>query len=195
MAKVKTVFFCSSCGAESIKWEGQCRQCGEWNTLVEEKIAKTNPLEQETQQWRKESKRTGPMPVALPEIVAGDLPRLHSSDEELNRVLGGGIVPGSIVLFGGQPGIGKSTLLLQLALGLRGKVLYVSGEESEQQIKMRAERLGGNMEQCYILTETNTHKNTSPRFRLDAPPHHRRLYPNPLLSQRGKHAGYGESGA
>ncbi|PSR13239.1 MAG: DNA repair protein RadA [Bacteroidetes bacterium] len=158
MAKVKTVFFCTNCGADSPKWEGQCRQCGEWNTLVEEKVVKTNPREEEQQNWRKESKRAGPSPVALPDIQAGEVKRLVSPDEELNRVLGGGIVPGSIVLFGGQPGIGKSTLLLQLALGLPAKVLYVSGEESEQQIKLRAERLGGKMDQCFILTETNTHK-------------------------------------
>lgn len=152
------MFFCTNCGTESIKWEGQCRQCGEWNTLVEEKVTKVNPLETEQQQWRKDTKRSGPTPVALPDIVAADMPRLVSPDGELNRVLGGGVVPGSIVLFGGQPGIGKSTLLLQLALGLGAKVLYVSGEESEQQIKLRAERIGGNMAQCYILTETNTHK-------------------------------------
>lgn len=158
MAKVKTVFFCRNCGSESPKWDGQCRQCGEWNTLVEEKISKTNVREEQTQSWRKDTKRTGPRPVPLPEIQAGEVERLVSPDQELNRVLGGGIVPGSIVLFGGQPGIGKSTLLLQLALGVNAKVLYVSGEESEQQIKLRAERLGGNMENCYILTETNTQK-------------------------------------
>jgi DNA repair protein RadA/Sms len=158
LAKVKTVFFCRNCGSESPKWEGQCRQCGEWNTLVEEKISKTNAREEQTQSWRKDTKRTGPRPIPLPDIQAGEIERLVSPDQELNRVLGGGIVPGSIVLFGGQPGIGKSTLLLQLALGVNAKVLYVSGEESEQQIKLRAERLGGNMDHCFILTETNTQK-------------------------------------
>lgn len=156
--KAKTVFFCRNCGNESPKWEGQCRQCGEWNTYVEEKVVTVNPRETQQQTWRRDTKRSGPAPVALPEIQAGEIKRLVSPDEELNRVLGGGIVPGCIVLFGGQPGIGKSTLLLQLALSLKVKVLYVSGEESEQQIKMRAERLGGNMDQCFILTETNTHK-------------------------------------
>lgn len=158
MAKVKTIFFCTNCGNETPKWEGQCRQCGEWNTLREEKITKTNPREAQQKTWRKENKQSDPQPVALPEIQAGEVRRLATPDDELNRVLGGGIVPGVIVLFGGQPGIGKSTLLLQLALGLEQKVLYVSGEESEQQIKLRAERLGGKMGDCYILTETNTSK-------------------------------------
>ena len=158
MAKVKSVFFCTSCGAESPKWMGQCRHCGEWNTYVEEKVSKASAPEAQRENWRKEGSRGGPQPVALPEIVAGRVKRLETPDNELNRVLGGGIVPGSIVLFGGQPGIGKSTLLLQLALGLKAKVLYVSGEESEEQIRLRADRLTGHMEQCYILTETNTTK-------------------------------------
>ncbi len=158
MAKVKSVFFCTSCGADSPKWMGQCRHCGEWNTYVEEKVTKAQTQESSRDTWRKDNKRSGPHPVALPEIVAGQVKRLTTPDQELNRVLGGGIVPGSIVLFGGQPGIGKSTLLLQLALGLKAKVLYVSGEESEEQIRLRADRLTGHMEQCYILTETNTTK-------------------------------------
>ncbi len=110
---------------------GQCRHCGEWNTYVEEKVTKAQTQESSRDTWRKDNKRSGPHPVALPEIVAGQVKRLVTPDQELNRVLGGGIVPGSIVLLGGQPGIGKSTLLLQLALGLKAKVLYVSGEESE----------------------------------------------------------------
>lgn len=159
MAKAKTIFYCRNCGGESLKWEGQCRHCKEWNTLIEEKVVKGgNALDQQQQEWRKTSQKTGPIPVALPEIKAGEVKRLVTPDEELNRVLGGGIVPGSIVLFGGQPGIGKSTLLLQLALGLKEKVLYISGEESKQQIKLRADRLGGFMDHCYILTETNVHK-------------------------------------
>ena len=105
--KAKTVFFCRNCGYESPKWEGQCRQCGEWNTFVEEKVVSTNPREQQQQSWRRETKRSGPAPIALPAIRAGEIQRLVSPDEELNRVLGGGIVPGCIVLFGGQPGIGK----------------------------------------------------------------------------------------
>ena len=158
MAKAKSVFFCTSCGAESPKWMGQCRHCGEWNTYIEEKVSKTTTKDTQRENWRKEGGRSGPKPVALPEIIAGRVKRLQTPDHELNRVLGGGIVPGSIVLFGGQPGIGKSTLLLQLALGLKTKVLYVSGEESEEQIRLRADRLGGHMEQCFILTETNTTK-------------------------------------
>jgi DNA repair protein RadA/Sms len=137
---------------------GRCPSCGEWNTLVEEKIVKT-PAREQAASWRQEGAKGGsPRPIALPDIEAGAVQRLHTGDGELNRVLGGGIVPGSIVLFGGQPGIGKSTLLLQLALGLRERVLYVSGEESEEQIKMRAERLEGTGENCFILTETNTQK-------------------------------------
>ncbi|MCB0637116.1 MAG: DNA repair protein RadA [Lewinella sp.] len=158
MAKVKTVFYCTNCGAESPKWMGQCHHCGEWNTYVEEKVVKSTPQEAARPSYRSDSQRGGPRPVALPDIQAGKVQRLVTPDDELNRVLGGGVVPGSIVLVGGQPGIGKSTLLLQLALGLAAKVLYVSGEESEEQIKMRAERLGGKMDQCFILTETNTTK-------------------------------------
>jgi DNA repair protein RadA/Sms len=158
MAKVKTVFFCTNCGAESPKWMGQCRHCGEWNTYVEEKVVKTPAKQEARPSYRDEAQRGGPRPVALPDIQAGKVKRLTTPDEELNRVLGGGVVPGSIILVGGQPGIGKSTLLLQLALGLSAKVLYVSGEESEEQIKMRADRLGGKMEKCFILTETNTTK-------------------------------------
>lgn len=171
MAKTKTTYFCRSCGAESPKWMGQCQSCKEWNTLVEEKIVKTKNerLDNKTD-WRSVNDSPpggatpsamvgkGPRPIPLENVVAGDVKRLESPDRELNRVLGGGIVPGSIVLFGGQPGIGKSTLLLQLALQLGRKVLYVSGEESEQQIKMRADRLGGDKTQCYLLTETNTSK-------------------------------------
>lgn len=157
MAKIKTAFFCTSCGAESPKWMGRCPACGEWNTLIEEKVVKTTEKES-APSWRNDSTKGSPRAVALPDIQAGLVSRLSTNDGELNRVLGGGIVPGSIVLFGGQPGIGKSTLLLQLALGLQERVLYVSGEESEEQIKMRAERLEGEGENCYILTETNTQK-------------------------------------
>jgi len=139
---------------------GKCTSCGEWNTYHEEVIAKETKQEQKAKSWRSESPKilSGPKPVALPEIKAGNTQRLVTPDEELNRVLGGGIVSGSIVLIGGQPGIGKSTLMLQLALGVKAKVLYVSGEESEEQIKMRADRLGGGAADCYILTETNTDK-------------------------------------
>ncbi len=147
---------------------GKCTACDEWNTLVEEKVVPTTPREADRQAWRKVGEEngngngrvpgSGPRPVRLPEVKAGAVDRLITQDEELNRVLGGGIVPGSVVLFGGQPGIGKSTLLLQLALQLDGKVLYVSGEESEEQIKMRADRIGGSPERVFLLTETNTSK-------------------------------------
>ncbi len=147
---------------------GKCTACDEWNTLVEEKVVPTTAREADRQAWRKVGEEngngngrvpgSGPRPVRLPEVKAGAVDRLITQDEELNRVLGGGIVPGSVVLFGGQPGIGKSTLLLQLALQLDGKVLYVSGEESEEQIKMRADRIGGSPERVFLLTETNTSK-------------------------------------
>ncbi|WP_116124294.1 DNA repair protein RadA [Lewinella sp. IMCC34183] len=169
MAKVKVAFFCTNCGAETPKWMGQCPSCKAWNTLVEEKVVKTKNDRLDNQpDWRSVGNGAaaaaagpigkGPKPVRLDEVTAGEVQRFIAPDRELNRVLGGGIVPGSIVLFGGQPGIGKSTLLLQLALRTDKRVLYVSGEESEEQIKMRADRIGGSMENCYLLTETNTDK-------------------------------------
>jgi DNA repair protein RadA/Sms len=162
MAKVRTVFFCQSCGAQSVKWIGRCPVCGEWNTYVEEVVQKEETAA--VGSWKPASTVPGgsttrvAKPRALGDIVAGDEPRIITTDGELNRVLGGGLVPGSIVLIGGEPGIGKSTLMLQIALSLRNlKVLYVSGEESEAQIKMRAERLAdGQHPGCFILTETNT---------------------------------------
>lgn len=158
MAKAKTVFFCTNCGNESPKWNGQCFACGAWNTYREEKLAAVTKQEKK-QEWRNAPLgRKHPKPVPLTQIAAGTTERLVTPDGELNRVLGGGIVPGSIVLIGGQPGIGKSTLLLQLATRIPAKILYISGEESEEQIKMRADRLGFLTDQCYILTETNTHK-------------------------------------
>ncbi|MBC6994693.1 DNA repair protein RadA [Neolewinella lacunae] len=166
MAKTKTSFFCRNCGSESPKWMGQCPSCREWNTLTEETIVQTKNERLDNQpNWREVGKTSsngpvgkGPRPIALDQVVAGEVHRLIAPDQELNRVLGGGIVPGSIILFGGQPGIGKSTLLLQLALRLGQRVLYVSGEESEEQIKMRADRLGGASHNCFLLTETNTQK-------------------------------------
>lgn len=156
MSKVRKVFICSSCGAQSPKWTGKCPSCGEWNTYQEEVLQRDTSAEPGRNAWKNgTSHEILPQPIALPDIQANDTPRLVTSDEELNRVLGGGIVRGSLVLIGGQPGIGKSTLLLQLALQVNAKVIYVSGEESEEQIKMRADRLGGNPAQCYILTETN----------------------------------------
>jgi DNA repair protein RadA/Sms len=155
LAKSKTSFFCQSCGYESAKWLGKCPSCGSWNTFMEEILTKEDTSRTE---WRQESSRSKVVRAkSLHEIQAADDVRFPAKDEELNRVLGGGIVPGSLVLVGGEPGIGKSTLLLQVGLQLgKIRVLYVSGEESEQQIKMRAERLGIGSENFYILTETNT---------------------------------------
>lgn len=153
MAKIKTTFFCQNCGAQFSKWQGQCTSCKEWNTIVEERIQKTT-----TTNWRTSSassKRTT-KPQKISEITAADTPRLITQNKELDRVLGGGLVPGSLTLLGGEPGIGKSTLMLQIALQLPYKTLYVSGEESAQQIKMRAERIVPGSSNCFILTETNT---------------------------------------
>ena len=155
MAKTKTTFFCQNCGAQFPKWIGKCNSCNEWNTIVEEVIQK------ETQgsgrNW-KLSNSTKKLSKALKikEITASNEDRLPSNNSELNRVLGGGLVKGSVVLLGGEPGIGKSTLLLQIALLMNNKVLYVSGEESQSQIKLRGERLKGANENCLILTETKT---------------------------------------
>lgn len=156
MAKTKTTFFCQNCGAESPKWIGKCSSCGLWNTFVEEVVQKTVAKEQ----WATPDMQTDKVqPKKISEIELGELRRMDTQDQELNRVLGGGLVPGSIVLLGGEPGIGKSTLLLQVALQMKNQtVLYVSGEESEQQIRMRSERLNLEMSETFILTETNTQK-------------------------------------
>jgi len=152
---MKTVFICTQCGHRAPKWEGKCVSCGEWNTYREEIALK------ETQAERRQKARSVPalethlQPQRLSEIQAGKRPRLLTTNSELDRVLGGGIVPGSLVLVGGQPGIGKSTLLLQVAMQLQEQVLYVSGEESAEQIKMRADRLGKKGGDCLILTETH----------------------------------------
>ncbi len=154
MAKNKSVFICQSCGAQHDKWLGQCKSCGEWNTIVEEILS----VATEAKPWQQESagKNRSNKAVPIDDITYDEGKRIKAPGKELNRVLGGGIVPGSVVLLGGEPGIGKSTLLLQLALRLAVKVAYVSGEESGQQIKMRAERIGINNHDCYILTETQT---------------------------------------
>ncbi|HPF11481.1 MAG TPA: DNA repair protein RadA [Flavobacteriaceae bacterium] len=153
MAKVKTSFFCQNCGTQFAKWQGQCTSCKEWNTLVEEVIQKEDKPSWKTSQAT--TQRTS-KPQKVSEIsTAADL-RMDTRNQELNRVLGGGLVPGSLTLLGGEPGIGKSTLMLQVALKLPHKTLYVSGEESAQQIKMRAERIAPKAEHCYILTETKT---------------------------------------
>ena len=149
--KVQSAFFCQSCGTQSPKWLGKCPQCNEWNTFVEEIITKAN----EPRGGFKSSKVNKPSLIS--EIDYTNEKRITSNDKELNRVLGGGIVPGSMILLGGDPGIGKSTLLLQFALSSKNKkILYISGEESEKQIKMRAERINKDSEHCYILTETST---------------------------------------
>lgn len=153
MAKVKTAFFCQNCGTQFSKWQGQCTACKEWNTIVEEVVQTP-----EKSDWKSPTsavKRVS-KPLKINEIDASQDVRLNALDEEFNRVLGGGIVPGSIILLGGEPGIGKSTLLLQIALKFPYKTLYVSGEESQKQIKMRAERIQPNSDNCYILTETKT---------------------------------------
>ena len=159
LAKVKKVFFCTNCGASSPKWIGKCPSCEEWNTYQEEIVVKGSSSQQEKRKsWKTEVDPLSNRPVPLPEIIAGDTPRLALPDGELNRVLGGGVVPGSLVLVGGQPGIGKSTLLLQMAMHTKARVLYISGEESKEQIKMRADRIADHQSDCYILTETNTSK-------------------------------------
>lgn len=151
MAKVKSAYFCQNCGFEAPKWLGKCPSCNEWNTFVEEIIEKNIPSVVAFSSSSKNAK-----PQAIHTIENQEHVRLILKDSELNRVLGGGLVPGSLILFGGEPGIGKSTLLLQMAVDEdKLNVLYVSGEESEQQIKMRAERIGLTNQQCYILTETN----------------------------------------
>ncbi len=138
---------------------GKCPSCGQWNTMIEEVVAKETSNEEKRRVWNQSSKNTySSEPVLVSEIQATDRQRIILPDQELNRVLGGGLVPGSLILVGGQPGIGKSTLMLQVALKLKRKVLYVSGEESDEQIKMRAERLDRNANDCYVLTETNTDK-------------------------------------
>ena len=152
MAKIKTAYFCQNCGAQSAQWKGQCSACKEWNTLVEETISPASEapvIGTTTLQTKKKAQK-------LDEINFETETRIDTRDQEFNRVLGGGLVPGSVILLGGEPGIGKSTLLLQIALSLGKKVLYVSGEESEKQIKLRADRIQSNQENCYVLAETKT---------------------------------------
>jgi len=156
MSKIKTAFFCGNCGYESTKWLGKCPSCNQWNTFMEEVIDKTGG-KNTGDGWKNynDTKRTAAA-VALSDVISKEEKRFTSKDVELNRVLGGGIVPGSIVLVAGEPGIGKSTLLLQDALEMNEIVtLYISGEESEQQIKMRADRLKINNDNFYLLTETS----------------------------------------
>jgi DNA repair protein RadA/Sms len=153
MAKTRTSFFCQNCRAQSAKWMGRCPSCGEWNTMIEEVLH----YEDTSLKALRGPASGARKPVNVTEISYNHDKRIDTCDNELNRVLGGGLVPGSVVLLGGEPGIGKSTLMLQMALNCRDvKILYISGEESEQQIRMRAERLGIHNEHCCILTETNT---------------------------------------
>lgn len=151
MSKVKTAYFCQNCGTQSPKWAGKCPSCGEWNTFVEEVIQKP-----ESNGFGVVTSQKMQRPRLISDLESSQLPRIPLLDQELNRVLGGGLVPGSLILFGGEPGIGKSTLMLQMALRqLNVSVLYVSGEESEEQIRMRAERLSYDNPRCLVLMETS----------------------------------------
>ena len=150
-SKAKTVYVCQSCGTQSPRWMGKCPDCGQWNTMVEERVEKPREI-------GSAKRHDGAEPLLLGDIKAGEEDRFVTKIGELDRVLGGGIVPGSVVLVGGDPGIGKSTLVLQMlrqVSELRGKALYVSGEESPSQIKMRAQRLGVKAENLYVLAETS----------------------------------------
>tara|TARA_B110000438_G_scaffold219407_1_gene212363 strand:- start:3274 stop:4629 length:1356 start_codon:yes stop_codon:yes gene_type:complete len=146
----KTSFICKTCGAQHSKWQGQCNSCKEWNTLFEEVIEK-----KKEKNWNRNSSNSKTnKSIQLEKINVDDESRILTSDRELNRVLGGGIVPGSLILLGGEPGVGKSTLLLQIAITLNFKTLYVSGEESQKQIKLRATRMNLSNDKSYILSET-----------------------------------------
>lgn len=150
--KEKSVWFCTECGNDSPKWEGRCPVCGAWNSMVEEKVKSTRQGATKSPLGR--TPESVPRKVSEIETVAE--PRIHMPSEELNRVLGGGLVPGSMVLIGGEPGIGKSTLVLQNILAIKSRrMLYVSGEESAMQIKLRADRLGRMSDNCYVVTETS----------------------------------------
>jgi len=152
MAKAKTTFFCQNCGTQHAKWMGQCSACNEWNTIVEEVIQK-----EVAREWKQSNAaKTISKPLKIEEIQLNAEERVPTKNKELDTVLGGGLVKGSVTLLGGEPGIGKSTLILQISLAIPDKVLYVSGEESQSQIKMRAERIQKNTSNCLILTETNT---------------------------------------
>ena len=151
MAKARVRFFCKSCGHEASKWLGKCPNCEQWNTFSEEIVEKKTSS---VKLWNKNTTQKA-QPKKVVEIIDGNEQRIFLPDNELNRVLGGGLVTGSITLIGGEPGIGKSTLLLQLALNVQKKVLYISGEESESQLKMRADRIGINNGNCYVLCETS----------------------------------------
>ena len=150
MSKVKTTFVCNNCGSNFPKWQGQCTSCKSWNSISEEVVLKPKNNTWETQSVKNIKSST---PQKISNIVYKEEDRLVTSDTEFNRVLGGGVVPGSLILLGGEPGIGKSTLLLQIAIRLPYSTLYVSGEESQSQIKMRANRMDHESDDCYVLTE------------------------------------------
>lgn len=166
--KTKTVYLCSNCGNDSPKWQGKCPVCGEWNTFVEE-IISTDKTSKSATTYLSDNQKS--KPLVLKEVNTSEEPRIDLIDGELNRVLGGGLVPGSLVLLGGEPGIGKSTLILQTVLKLSHlKTLYVSGEESAKQLKLRADRINAEHQNCYIVCETNLEQifvhisNTQPQF-------------------------------
>lgn len=156
MAKEKIIFVCKSCGHESPKWEGKCTSCGEWNTYSEEKKIKLTPKAAAKTNW--DTDRSTKKVIPIQEVINEQNSRIDTKDSELNRVLGGGIVDGSLILIGGEPGIGKSTLVLQTALSLDKSIAYISGEESPSQIKMRGDRIGIKNQQCYIIAETEVEK-------------------------------------
>ena len=152
MSKVKTSFFCQNCGTQHAQWQGQCKSCKKWNTLTEEVLEKTDKKD-----WKSEKKiNTISKPLKINQIEISSESRMDTGDNELNRVLGGGIIPGALMLLGGEPGIGKSTLLLQIAMTIKCKILYVSGEESQQQIKIRSDRMDSSSDHCFVLSETKT---------------------------------------
>ena len=152
MSKIRTSFFCQSCGTQHAQWQGQCNSCKQWNTLGEEVVEKSDK-----KNWKSEKRSsTISKPIKIDQIKISSVSRINTGDEELNRVLGGGIIPGALMLLGGEPGIGKSTLLLQIAVSIGCKVLYVSGEESQQQIKIRSDRMNVSSEECYVVSETKT---------------------------------------
>jgi DNA repair protein RadA/Sms len=157
MSKTRSAFFCQHCGYESAKWLGKCPSCNEWNSFVEEVKHKGTDKSAKHDEWENYNGIARPKTIALQDVSSAEEKRIVTEDAELNRVLGGGIVPGSIILVAGEPGIGKSTLFLQNGLMLKKlRTLYISGEESEQQIKMRADRLGLENDQFFLLTETET---------------------------------------